>query len=235
MRKMEYNKPTDKEQFERYKNVIGDVTPETLEAFQELKYGEPKEWGQLKYEYRTVNRYDVNGDLSTDKIIELDNAAWYTKQKGFDYSTLTGDEKDEVKKLSQNGNAAVMELDGSIYFSHSRMDDKKGLCMKSYIGKYTPIGLSENRVFNVLDLGDGVERQYDTEAKFLEFVAQKKDPQDSFGISILSEKHICKSCEGVIEQFKRRYPKAVLNIASGKSGYNKDPNGRKTWKYRKKV
>ncbi len=69
----------------------------------------------------------------------------------------------------------------------------------------------------------------------MEFVSKKKEPKDAFEITILSEKHICKSCEGVVEQFKKRYPNATVNIISGKRGYNGDPNGGKTWTYRKKV
>ena len=70
-------------------------------------------------------------------------------------------------------------------------------------------------------------------AKFLEFAATKKQPTDVFEITILSEKHICESCEGVVKQFKEMYPNATVNIVSGKRGYNGDEKGLKTWKNRK--
>ncbi|MED9969926.1 MAG: deaminase domain-containing protein [Ruminococcus sp.] len=85
------------------------------------------------------------------------------------------------------------------------------------------------------DLGDGIPRYFDTEAKFLEFVADKKKPEDSFSVTILSEKHICKSCQGVVQQFKEQFPNAKVNIVSGKKGYNNSEEGLKTWKHRKKV
>ena len=81
-----------------------------------------------------------------------------------------------------------------------------------------------------MDLGDGVPREYDTEAKFLEFVATQKKPTDKFSVTILSEKHICDSCQHVVEQFKSMYPNATVNIVSGKQGYNGDPKGGQTWK-----
>lgn len=235
MRKYEYNKNADMLQFERYKSVIGDVVPDNFEDFQKIKYKSPDTWEKLKYQYRTVNRYEVNGNVPTEKIIELDNAAWYTKQTGFDYASFSGKDRKEIKNLARSGNAAAMNLDGQIYFSHSRMDDGSDLCSKSYSGKYPAIGISHKRIFKTIDLGDHIQRECDTEAKFLEYAATQKQPTDTFEITILSEKHICKSCQGVVKQFKERYPNSTVNVISGKYGYNGDSTGRNTWKYRKKV
>ncbi|MEE0266333.1 MAG: deaminase domain-containing protein [Acutalibacteraceae bacterium] len=57
---------------------------------------------------------------------------------------------------------------------------------------------------------------------------------ETFTVTILSEKHICESCSGVVEQFKAEYKNATVNIISGKRGYNGSPNGTKTWKHRKR-
>lgn len=234
-RKYEYNKNADMLQFERYKSVIGDVVPDNFEDFQKIKYESPDTWEKLKYQYRTVNRYEVNGNVPTEKIIELDNAAWYTKQTGFDSSKFTGDNKKKVKNLSRSGNAAAMELDGTIYFSHSSLSKPGDFAYDSYAGTYPKIGLSDNRFFDVLDLGDNIPRENDTEAKFLEYVAKQKKPNEKFNVTILSEKHICKSCQGVVKQFKEMFPNSNVNIISGKQGYNGDISGNKTWKNRKKV
>ena len=230
--------PSDKgsaEMFERYRQVLGDAAPDSLDKFEDVRYNDSEAWEKLKYQYRTVNRYEVDGKVSAEKIVELDNAAWMTKQTGFDYSALIGRDRQRAKGLSRSGNAAVMEFDGELNFSHSQMGYGDDLCSKTYSGKFHAVGLSQDNYYDVLDLGDGVKRQYDTEAKFLEFVSKKKDPKDMFEITILSEKHICKSCEGVVEQFKKRYPNATVNIISGRRGYNGDPKGGKTWTYRKKV
>ena len=78
-------------------------------------------------------------------------------------------------------------------------------------------------------------RENDTEAKFLEFVATQKKSNDTFAVTILSEKHICPSCEGVVEQFKEMFPNAIVNIISGRRGYNGSEKGLLTYKHRKKV
>ena len=56
-------------------------------------------------------------------------------------------------------------------------------------------------------------------------------------VTILSEKHICESCEFVVEQFKELFPNATVNIVSGNPNYGdlnaKGERGMKTWKHRK--
>ena len=129
-----------------------------------------------------------------------------------------------------------MKFENSIYFSHSSIDDlDKSVLNEVYNGEYPIVKISDNRRFEVQNLGDSIPRQYDTEAKFLEYVAARKSPNDKFTVTILSEKHICASCENVVKQFKKVFPKATVNIISGKTGYNDNPNGTKTWKYRKKA
>ena len=234
-RKKAYNEKADKQQFERYKNVVGDILPESFEEFRKIKYDNPDEWERLKYQFRTANRYEIDGKVSTEQVVQLDNAAWYTKQTGFDFSGLTGKEKKRVKNLSRSGNAAAMEFGGETFFTHSKFDDPDGFALKAYRGKYSTVGLSDDRLFNTLDLNDGVRRENDTEAKFLEYVARQKKADEKFEVTILSEKHICKSCQFVVKQFEEMFPNAQVNIISGKRGYNGDENGNKTWKYRKKV
>lgn len=237
--KVNYNKVatgTDKEQFERYKKVLGANSPKTLAEFTNLKYNKKDEWETLKYQYRTVNRYEVDGKVSAKKILELDNVAYYTKKKGFDFSGCSGKMKKNLKnELTNSGNAAAMHFDGKTYFSHSKFGVAGSLEHSLYKGEYPTIPLSQNRIFKVLDLGDGIPRQYDTEAKFLEFVATKKKPTDKFTVTILSEKHICDSCQHVVEQFKGKFPNATVNVVSGKKGYNGSEDGLQTWKRRKKV
>ncbi|MBQ7295999.1 MAG: minor capsid protein [Clostridia bacterium] len=234
-RKKAYNESKDREQFERYKNVLKELSPKGFKEFQNVKYGEPKQWETLKYQYRTVNRYEVDGEVSAGTILELDNAAWYTKQKGFDYSAYTGKIKSRIKNLSRCGNAASMKFDSDIYFAHSRISDLNSIEYRAYKGEYPIVGLQNERVFEVLDLGDDIPRENDTEAKFLEYVATIKRPKDTFKITILSEKHICKSCQHVVSQFKQKYPNATVNIVSGKRNYNNSEDGLNTWSHRKKV
>ena len=237
--KVTYNKivtSPDREQFERYRKVLGENSPKTLENFYKIKYNNKDEWETLKYQYRTVNRYDVDGKVSAQEILELDNAAYYTKKKGFDTSSLSSKQRNNFKNdFINGGNAATMNFDGKTYFSHSKFTSPDALEQKLYVGEYPVVNLSKNRIFDVLDLGDNIPRQYDTEAKFLEFVATQKKPSDEFTLTILSEKHICKSCQHVVEQFKTKFPHATVNVVSGKRGYNGSEDGLHTWKRRKKV
>ena len=226
----------DTEQFERYKKVLGaDNLPKDIDSFQNLKYNDKEKYGLLKRQYRIVNMYEVYGAATTEKILALDNVAWTMRQEGFDFSSITGNEKKSTRKrLKKSGNVASMHFDSKTYFSHSAIGKPGSLENSLYIGKYPLVELRANRLFKVKPLGDGVLREYDTEAKFLEFAATVKKPEDVFTIDILSEKHICESCQGVVKQFKQMFPKATVNIISGKRGYNNSPEGLKTWKHRKK-
>lgn len=54
LEKMTKNKSADKNQFEKYKEVLGKELPKTLDDFQELKYNNSKEWEVKKREYSTM-------------------------------------------------------------------------------------------------------------------------------------------------------------------------------------
>lgn len=234
----QYGMTKDAEQYERYKKVLKENSPNSLEKFKEIKYNKLDKWKTLQYQYRTVNRYDVDGVVPVDTILELDNAAWYTKQTAFSYKDIEDKRlKKQIKKLSREGNAASMLLDDEVYFSHSRFGVDGTEELTAYSGKYPAVGLQNKRKFTTkpINENDVVLREYDTEAKFLEFVATQKKPDDVFSVTILSEKHICPSCQGVVEQFKKMFPHSSVNIVSGKLGYNNSEDGLKTWKYRKKV
>ena len=160
------------------------------------------------------------------------------KTGAFDYSKFHGDERKYIKGLAKSGNAAVVVLDGKLYFSHSAVETEGTMVHDSYAGEHPLVGFSNKRIFKTLDLKDGVLRQYDTEAKFLEYVASiKTDRSEAFEVTILSEKHICKSCEYVVEQFKKLFPNATVNIVSGNPNYgdvnSKGEHGMKTWQHRK--
>ena len=226
----------DQEQYERYKKVLKKNASDSIENFIEMKYNNLDKWENLKYQYRTVNRYEVVGNVTVDEILELDNAAWYTKNKSFDRTKVSGHYKKKVDRIIKSGNTATMKFENKIYFSHSSIEDlDDDVLSEVYNGEYQIVKTLDDRQFKELDLGDGIPREFDTEAKFLEFVASKKKRNDIFTVTILSEKHICASCENIVEQFKKAFPRATVNIVSGKKGYNDNPNGTKTWKHRKKV
>ena len=46
------NLTVDKKTFQKYKEILGDEAPKTLEEFQDLKYNNSKKWNELKSDYR---------------------------------------------------------------------------------------------------------------------------------------------------------------------------------------
>ena len=221
-------------QYKRYRNVLREESPATFEQFVYIKENDQQNWNKLKNYYRIVNRYEIEGEVPILTVIRLDNAAYNTKLSGFSPDNLHGKARKDVKNLSYSGNAAAMLFDETIYFSHSKVSYPNTTIYNAYVGEYPLVGLRHERTFSVKDLGDNIAREYDTEAKFLEFVATQKKKDETFVVTILSEKHICESCQGVVEQFKNAFPNATVNIISGKRGYNEDVNGSKTWKHRKR-
>ena len=227
----------DKDQFNRYKKVLKENSPKTLKEFTDIKYNDSEKYEKLKYQYRTVNRYEVDGDVPIDTIVELDNAAWYTKNKGHSFDGMSEEEIKDYKEAISKSNAASMLFDDEIYYSNSRFGNLGDPDLSRYIGKYPVVHLQSERKFVVkpINSNDKVPRYLDTEAKFLEFVATKKKPDEEFTVTILSEKHICESCQGVVEQFKNMFPKSTVNIISGKTNFNKSKRGTKTYIHRKEV
>ena len=70
-RKMHYNKNADLKQYEKYKKVLGQNAPGSYEDFQKIKHQDREAWENLTYQYRTVNRYEVSGNVSRIKSLSL--------------------------------------------------------------------------------------------------------------------------------------------------------------------
>ena len=49
------NKKQDREQFGRYKAILGENIPETLAEFQRIKYNDSEKWEDIKYYYRNID------------------------------------------------------------------------------------------------------------------------------------------------------------------------------------
>ena len=62
------NAASDRKQYEKYQEVLGDDIPKSFVKFQKLKYNEPEKWEELKTFYRDANRYqkliDESGNLN---------------------------------------------------------------------------------------------------------------------------------------------------------------------------
>lgn len=98
------NYSRDKIQYQNYCNVLGSkLVPGSLEKFQEVKYGNKSQWNDLKYKFRTVNRYKTDyGKVDAETILELDKEALTAKDE---YMTTK----------AGRGNVASMKIGDDIY------------------------------------------------------------------------------------------------------------------------
>ena len=198
------NLAADRKQHERYRKILGDEVPETLEEFQEMRYNDPERYEYLKRLYRVANQYEVNnGEMSAVKIKELHDEA--VRQKALFNS-----------KGRKGTNMGIMELDGEKYYANSGASYSSDSKAKSYKGnKHKLILLPERQRFVTKALKqDGHNRKVDSEAKLFEFAARIADDGKEHTIYLLSERCMCESCWGVMRQFIERYPKVKVNVAS---------------------
>lgn len=208
----------DKEQFDRYTAVLEELAPKTIEEFIEIK-SNPEEWKTLKAKYRTANSYKVDsGNISKSEILRMDKTVITEKRDNF------------TNKYKRSGNIAGAYIDGdtdNLVYAHSRLNETR----KGYKGDSTVVLLKENRRFKYTDVlkNNGVIRTdtfEDTEAKLFEYFADVYENKPFKSITMLSERGMCDSCKGVMEQFKNRYPDVEINVVS-----NKHVEGN-VWKYR---
>ena len=196
---------SDKDQYERYKKVLGDEAPETLEDFLEIKYNNKEKYGTLKHLYRVANQYESNsGEMSAGKITELHDAA--TKAKAL------------FNSKGRNGaNMGVMEIDGELVFANSRANRETDPCTVSYKGDKEKLILQpKEQRFQTKYIGTH-DRNVDSEAKLLEYAATIAEDGKEHTINLLSERCMCESCQGVLQQFKERYPNVKINVVSHRS------------------
>ncbi len=213
------NSRRDKEQFGRYQKVLQELCPGTLEEFADIKYNDAIKYKDLKRKYRILNQYKIdNGNLTATEILKLDWDIIRDKRNRFN------------SKTKKSGNIAGVAVDGSekYYIAHSKIDDAKST---AYKGENTLVGLKEKRRYKYKDVvkSDGEIRRetyLDTEAKLFEELAEIYEKAPFKRIDMLSERGMCDSCIGVMEQFAAEHPDVKINVVS-----NKKVEG-DVWKYR---
>ncbi len=87
------NKVADKQQYDRYKKLLGSDAPKSFAAFQDLKYTGSEEWSQLKGDYRKLNAYEkiiVNEPKITTDLQEISKATG-AELVGLDYRLKSKD------------------------------------------------------------------------------------------------------------------------------------------------
>lgn len=219
--KMVDNMQKDLNQYKRYKEVLGESAG-TLANFGKMKYNDSKKWGELNHRYSVVKLYDVDsGKMPREKIFELDQKAFQAKTQLF-----TGNAK-------RKGNIAVMELDGNIKLGNSQVQtiddpnyinfkgDKESLVLKTKVPEFKTLFIGTHN------------RDVDSEAKLFEYAASICKDGKEHVLNLLSERCMCESCRGVMQQFKKKYPNVQVNaVSNAKKQAEKNKN--KPWTGRKR-
>lgn len=214
------NYSSDKVQYQNYINVLGNkFVPDTLEEFQKIKYGNKKQWNDLKYKFRTVNRYKTDyGKVDAETILELDKEALTAKDK---YMTTR----------AANGNVASMKIGDDIFVASSRISDDNSDTFKNYKGDKSKLILSpsEKRLHphtkdHPYEGHEGeYTREFDTEYKFFEYIYDKvlKGELKDQEIYILSQKSMCFRRDSVYNELVSKKEvidaNVKINVVSGKN------------------
>lgn len=205
----------DKLQYENYKKYFKEI--EDIDNFVKIKYNNKELWEKYKENYRVLNQYKLDNDTwSNEKILELDE-----KAISFKRNELRSNEK-------RKGNIAIMEVDGNFLYAHSQLNKVNDKGYKNLEqSKKDKIVLSQiNNKYNAIFV-DGYLRKYDSEYKLFNYLANTKDPKDTFTVNMLSERCMCESCTKVMREFIHDYPNATINMVSNKK--TNDP-----WKHRRR-
>lgn len=205
----------DKKQYERFRQILGEEAPKSLQGFTKIKYNCNEGWKELKESYKIVDSYKVDfGEVSPKKILELDKLAFDTKRNK------------QTSKFKKQGNFAVLQYNGYTKFASSRIAYETDIEYIKFKGNKEDLVLlkDEDRAFKTSDLGDIVDgeinqvpRYYDTEAKFFEYLNDVVKNEEINEIFMLSEKKMCESCRNVAEQFIKKYPSIKVNVVSSKT------------------
>jgi SPP1 gp7 family putative phage head morphogenesis protein len=212
----------DAEQFERYKEVLKEISPNSLEKFKEIKYNNGDEWNTLKHQYRVVNQYKVDsGEVPVKTILDMDEKVIKEKRNNFP----------SAYKTSGNIAGAYIDTDETMFLAHSKIDDVTSKGFKNYKGQSKIVPLQAELNFEYIDvlMPDGTMRTntfYDTEAKLFEELHLLLQTKEFTEITMLSERGMCESCIGVMEQFKKVHPNVKVNVVSHKKVNSN------VWKYR---
>lgn len=163
-----------------------------------------------------MNQYEANeGHFTSDEILALDDKLISEKRNNF------------TSEYKNSGNIAGREF----YLAHSRINEERFI--KKYKGSENIVILKTQRSFEYIDVPqkDGTTRTntyYDTEAKLFEHFEALYSSKPFKSIVMISERGMCDSCKGVMQQFMSRHPEVVVKAVSNKKVVGD------VWKYRRK-
>ena len=100
--KMIRNRSADRRQFERYKEILGEEAPKTLDSFQKVKNADTDEYGILKAQYKGMSYYSkaIEGEPEiTNRVKKIAEAAGMDSL-GLEYRIKT--KKSFLEKIRKN-------------------------------------------------------------------------------------------------------------------------------------
>ncbi|PHV72174.1 head morphogenesis protein [Sporanaerobium hydrogeniformans] len=101
----------DRKQWNQYKEVLGKEVPQSIEAFQELKYTDNEKWKLLNTEYRKTNSYNTiikNEPDITKDLVEISNRT-SVSMVGLEYRLKT--KESFIRKVNSD---SMNSFDGDI-------------------------------------------------------------------------------------------------------------------------
>lgn len=129
------NKPSDRKQLEKFKEVLGKESPKTLKEFQDLKYNKSNEWEDFKryYSYKINNPlsdkvyYNINKDIKRliDNGVVSKTIGTAVKPIPAEYENI---HKHARKRMNKRN---IDEYDAKGYVSDSKVMFKQGSGQKN--------------------------------------------------------------------------------------------------------
>ena len=163
---------------------------------------------QIRDELQLDIRLGPNGEIMTKKNVAFAN---------YDLQGISSNEFGE--DIMASGTGEIKAISGN-----KNLDVWHSLGYLSYPNEYAPFVVPEQRYLDALY--KGFDRGTDTEAKILEWFAQRLDDRSSGTIVLYTEKFLCLSCggdvfnplnnpihsQGIIGQFRDEFPNITLVV-----------------------
>ena len=148
--KMIRNRSSDRQQFDRYKEVLGKDAPKTLDSFQKVKYADSQEYGILKAQYKGMSYYSKAIESEpeiTDQVKKMAEAAGMDSL-GLEYRIKTKDSF--LEKIRKNYNPDGNEYEIKDIVRYTLGADPENLTDKTLlaIDKFEKGGYNTVRIKN---------------------------------------------------------------------------------------
>jgi len=186
---------------------------------------ETKENGRV---VRTSVLKGPNGELKVESVwdkeklisVKLGEDVGEEPGEGTDDNTEQGgvvlSYEESLNKINQTRQEFNIGSKRNIAFAVYEISGKKGelIGISGNAERAGTVGIPEKRIFDTITTGNN-PRTLDSEVKILESLASNLSENASGKVYLFSELPFCISCEGVINQFKQKFPNIDLVVNHG--------------------